>query len=180
MHNIPPLRIVDTYPLPMPQAAALAQTIQPIPVLPILPRVSEQRFELLNLQIGKSGTKATFLAREDSLVTSKFPGFDRKLVKILPSLLQNVTCYNDQNQPFAVEMLATETGHLFEHVWLEVLCCEKLRTSQSAHYCGQTSWNWRKDQRGLFHVTLNATETDRQLIEYSANISLRILEQVLY
>lgn len=162
----------------MPQAAALAQTSQFLTTLP-LPYVIERRFELLELTVGKQGTKAVFLAREDCLVTSKFPGFERQLTTILPFLLQNVACYNDQNQPFAVEMLATETGHLFEHIWLEVLACEKLRSSSKAHFCGQTDWNWHHDRRGVFHVTLNATDCDREIVEQSAFASLKILEQVL-
>lgn len=162
----------------MPQAAALAQTTCPIRVIEN-PSANQSRFELLSLQIDKTGTLAEFRAREDSLVTSKFPGFEKKLLVILPHLLDNVKCYNGQNHPFAVEMLATETGHLYEHIWLEVLCCEKLRTAHTAHYRGQTSWNWKKDPRGIFHVELNATEKDRHLIEYTSQISLRILEQVL-
>ena len=162
----------------MPQATALAQTSHFLTTLP-LPLVVERRFELLELKVGKHGTQALFLAREDCLVTSRFPGFDRQLTTILPSLLHNVICYNDQNQPFSVEMLATETGHLFEHVWLEVLACEKLRTCPQAHFCGQTDWNWKKDRRGMFRVSLNATDRDRDLVESSAQASLRILEQVL-
>jgi hypothetical protein len=76
-------------------------------------------------------------------------------------------------------MLATETGHLFEHIWLEVLCCEKLRTAKSAHYAGETSWNWKKDPRGLFHIHLNATNADRELIQETSQISLLIIEQIL-
>jgi hypothetical protein len=140
---------------------------------------SEQRFELLSVRVSKTDTQATFFARADSLITSQFPGFDQPLLKILPHLLQNVKCYNGQNHHFATEMLATETGHLYEHIWLEVLCCEKLRTAKTAHYCGRTSWNWKRDPRGLFHITLNANQTDRQLILDTAQISLRIMEQVL-
>ncbi len=163
----------------MPQAAALAQTISSIQpnTAPLL--ASDQRFELLTIKIGKQSTKAVFYAREDSLVTSRFPGFDKELLRILPNLLDNVKCYNGQNHHFATEMLATETGHLFEHIWLEVLCCEKLRTCKQAHYAGETSWNWRKEPRGFFHVTLNATKADQKLIEDTAGISMRILHQIL-
>jgi hypothetical protein len=161
----------------MPHAAALAPTACPVRFVDA--PASSSRFELLTIAISKTSTKATFMAREDSLVTSRFPGFDRQLLAILPNLLQNVKCYNGQNHHFATEMLATETGHLYEHIWLEVLCCEKLRTAQTAHYAGETSWNWKKDPRGLFHIQLNANHADRQLIQDTANISLRILEQVL-
>lgn len=163
----------------MPLAAALARTFSPITQYAPPVMLPEQRFELLSIEVGEASTKAVFFAREDSLVTSKFPGFDKSLLKILPNLLQNVKCYNGQNHHFATEMLATETGHLYEHIWLEVLCCEKLRTAKTAHYCGETSWNWKKDPRGLFHITLNANTSDNQLIVDTAQISMRILEQVL-
>jgi hypothetical protein len=163
----------------MPLAAALARTLPNLSQFTPPALRPEQRFELLSVEVGPQCTRAAFFAREDSLVTSKFPGFDKELIKILPNLLTNVKCYNGQNHHFGVEMLATETGHLFEHIWLEVLCCEKLRCARKAHFCGETSWNWKRDPRGLFHVTIDATDQDKPLVEETARISMRILEKVL-
>jgi hypothetical protein len=176
----------------MPQTSAqVAQfyTHLPLSPLPTTTRPSafqpsawlkdEQRFELLSLHVGPVTTEALFYAREDSLVTSRFPGFDRELLRLLPNLLKNVKCYNGHNHHFATEMLATELGHLFEHIWLEVLCCEKIKNASSAHYSGETSWNWKKEPRGLFHITLRAGTADRELIEQAATISKRILNYIL-
>jgi hypothetical protein len=174
----------------MPLAAALAQTntntLSPSPrwsstgrnccLLPHLQR--NQRFELLSVSVSQC-TEALFFARQDSLVTSRFPGFEKKLLKQLPQLLSNVKCYNGQNHHFATEMLATETGHLFEHIWLEVLACEKVRLTSKAHYWGETSWNWKREPYGLFHIRLNAGKSDLALINSAAQTSMEILQQVL-
>jgi hypothetical protein len=148
------------------------------PSIPIC-LLPEQRFDLLSVSVGHETTEAIFYAREDSLVTSRFPGFEKELLRILPNLLKNVKCFNGQNHHFATEMLATEMGHLFEHIWLEVLCCEKLRVARSAHYSGETSWNWKDEPRGLFHITLQAGLADRQIIEESARVSKMILARIL-
>src|SRR5690606_13610741 len=138
-----------------------------------------KKFELLTLEIGQDSTEAIFFARHDSLITSRFPGFEKELLRLLPHLLDNVKCFNGHNHHFATEMLATEMGHLFEHIWLEVLCCEKLKVSSKAHYAGETSWNWRQDPRGMFRIHINAGIEDKELIERSALMSKIILEKCL-
>jgi hypothetical protein len=138
-----------------------------------------QRFALLFLHVGARTTEAVFFAREDSLVTSRFPGFEKELLQYLPNLLANVKCYNGRNHHFATEMLATEMGHLFEHIWLEVLCTEKIKRAATAHYSGETSWNWKEEQRGIFHITLQAGVEDRALIEEAARASKIILAKIL-
>lgn len=140
---------------------------------------SGQKFELVSLTIHQDSTDAVFFARHDCLITSRFPGFEIQLLELLPNLLDNVKCFNGHNHHFATEMLATEMGHLFEHIWLEVLCSEKLKVSRKAHYAGETSWNWRQDPRGMFHIHLNAGMEDRELIERSALMSKVILDKVL-
>lgn len=166
----------------MPSASALAKTsTQPITIPATtcgLLRPS-QRFELLSFTIHQDSTEALFFARQDSLITSRFPGFEKELLRHLPNLLDNVKCFNGHDHHFATEMLATELGHLFEHIWLEVLCTEKLKVSRKAHYAGETSWNWRVDPRGLFRIHLNAGIQDKELIEKSALLSKIILEKCL-
>lgn len=162
-------------------ATAPAQTAQLYPSSStsclLLP--SDRRFELHSLDIQQDSTEAIFLARHDSLVTSHFVGFEQELLRYLPELLDNVQCHNGCDHDFATEMTATETGHLFEHVWLEVLCCEKLRTAEVAAYSGETTWNWHVDPIGLFHVTISAGVAEKELIERSAFISSLILERSL-
>lgn len=138
-----------------------------------------KQFEIVSITIEQDFTEALFFARHDCLITSRFPGFERDLLKVLPHLLDNVKCFNGHNHHFATEMLATETGHLFEHIWLEVLCGEKLKTCRKAHYAGETSWNWRQDPRGLFRIHINAGVADKAIIEKTAFRSLQIMEQVL-
>ena len=163
-------------------ASAPAKTLSKKSLLPtstcsLLP--PNKQFELLSMEIEQDSTEALFFARHDCLITSRFPGFEKKLLQRLPQLLCNVKCYNGQNHHFATEMLATETGHLFEHIWLEVLACEKIRVSSKAHFCGETSWNWKKDPYGLFHVRINAGKNDLALIHSTAATSIEILQQVL-
>lgn len=140
---------------------------------------NSHRFELHSLDIQQDTTEAIFLARQDSLHTSQFPGFEAKLLHFLPELLDNVECSNGCDHHFATEMKATEIGHLFEHVWLEVLCCEKLRTAEMASYTGETNWNWHVDPIGLFHITISAGVAEKELVERAAFISALILEKSL-
>lgn len=163
-------------------APALAKKIsqsKTIPVNSCSLLSPHQQFEIVSLTVQQDFTEALFLARQDCLITSRFPGFEKKLLQILPHLLDNVKCFNGHNHHFATEMLATETGHLFEHVWLEVLCGEKLKKSHKAHYAGETSWNWRVDPRGLFRIHINAGIEDKDIIEMAALKSKYILEEVL-
>lgn len=162
-------------------ATALAQTDPYQPAVaeccPLL--APDQRFELLHLHLQQDSTEAIFLSRHDSLITSQFPGFEKKLLNLLPGLLDNVQCFNGSNHNFATEMLATEMGHLFEHIWLEVLCCEKLKIAQVASYSGETNWNWHEDPLGLFRISITAGMEDRQIVERSAWISSVILQKCL-
>ncbi len=162
-------------------ATALAQTAPYRPTViescPLL--APNQRFELLHLHLQQDSTEAVFLARHDSLMTSQFPGFEKRLLNLLPELLDNVQCFNGCGHNFATEMLATEIGHLYEHIWLEVLCCEKLKSATVASYSGETCWNWHQDPLGMFRISITAGIEDKELIERSAWISSVILQKCL-
>lgn len=160
-------------------APALTATLYPATEHSCLLLPDNRRFELHSLDIHQDTTEAIFLARHDSLHTSQFPHFKDRLLSFLPELLNNVECRNGCDHHFATEMESTEVGHLFEHIWLEVLCYEKLRTAEVACYNGETDWNWHIDPIGLFHITISAGVAEIELIERSAFISTLILEKCL-
>ena len=82
------------------------------------------------------------------------------LKKSIPSILYS-TCYNDQNLPFSLEVLNTELGHLFEHILLEYLCIEKIKSgASSASFSGNTFWNWETDFKGNFKIKIDIYNSD--------------------
>lgn len=90
------------------------------------------------------------------------------IVEILKEHLPNVLltqCFNEENLPFRIEVKNTEIGHLFEHILLEYMCQLKIaKGSLQAMYRGRTRWNWVRDPRGKFHISLNCTAEDADIL----------------
>jgi len=87
--------------------------------------------------------------------TRELPNTYKLLGTILPTVFKS-KCFNDQNNPFSIEVRKTEMAHLFEHVMLEYLCQFKLAQGENkVSVSGVTVWDWRKDPVGTFHITLN-------------------------
>jgi len=101
-----------------------------------------------------------------SLTTGYYPKTIALLNHHLPSIFKT-KCFNDFNQPFLIEAADTEIAHLFEHIFLAFLHRDKLSISdESFTYSGVTSWNWQREPKGLFHITITGTENDYSLISW--------------
>ncbi|MRS12616.1 MAG: hypothetical protein EG823_06050 [Actinobacteria bacterium] len=68
---------------------------------------------------------------------------------LLPGLADH-RCANDDGRPFSEEIADTEVPHLFEHVVLELMA----RSGSPRTLKGETTWDFRRDGPGVFHVSL--------------------------
>jgi hypothetical protein len=97
----------------------------------------------------------------------------------LPSIYK-ATCFNDNNLPFSEEVLHTEIGHLFEHILLEYLCLYKIKNgSRAAVFNGETSWNWKSEPYGTFHISIDAGVRDDRVFEQALNSSISLINTIL-
>ena len=97
----------------------------------------------------------------------------------LPSILKS-KCFNDDHIPFATELKTTEMGHLFEHILLEYLCEEKLaRGHKVVEYSGETDWNWIKDPRGTFHITISTKAKEMDILAPALEKTIKLFKIIL-
>lgn len=98
--------------------------------------------------------------------------------KYIPQVLLT-DCFNYDNLPFAKELKKTEIAHLFEHILITVLC--QLQAQKGNHdvvYNGTTSWNWVKEKKGVFHITITRVNEDDALLHEAVEKSIAILTQI--
>jgi hypothetical protein len=123
---------------------------------------------IINLQM-----QTPFVTTGNLNYTFKF--FEKFLPKILTS-----TCFNYLNLPFYIEIRNTELGHLFEHILLEKLCEVKLLTGEnSATFRGTTTWNWKNEPFGLFHIKINIKNNDINFFDQAFLESCNIFNGLL-
>lgn len=111
--------------------------------------------------------------------TSDIPGTFSILKKELPGIFET-ECFNQGGVPFNVEVKNTEIGHLFEHILLEYLCQTK-GNSISKEFCfnGETSWNWKRDKFGTFHICVSAGLPDIKEFYIALEKSIYLLEKII-
>lgn len=111
--------------------------------------------------------------------TGSLPHTHDHLVKNLPGVLKS-KCFNEEDLPFEKEVLNTEIGHLFEHVLLEYLCNTKIsQGAKKALFRGLTSWNWKKDAKGTFHITIYMNPEDAHLLSIALNKTISLVNRIL-
>ena len=72
-----------------------------------------------------------------------------RALELLPGLATH-RCVNDDGRTFAEELADTEVPHLFEHVVLELMA----ESGSPRSLKGETAWDFRRDGRGVFRVSL--------------------------
>jgi hypothetical protein len=111
--------------------------------------------------------------------TDDLPDTFSVLEKKLPSVLET-KCFNDWDLPFAEEVKATSTGHLFEHIALDYLCFEKVIAGYpTATFRGHTSWDWNKYPEGHFLICLEMPKEDQKLLSSALPKSIQLIEKIL-
>lgn len=111
--------------------------------------------------------------------TNQIPHIVQYLKHAFPSVL-TTQCFNDQNLPFSQEVKDTEIGHLFEHILLEELCLLKIqRGSRCATFNGITNWNWVKEPQGTFHIEIDSTYKDADILVEALDKTLKLVEIII-
>jgi hypothetical protein len=97
----------------------------------------------------------------------------------LASILQS-KCFNPKKLPFEEEVKNTELGHLFEHILLEYLCDEKIKSgSKAADYRGRTCWDWEKNPPGEYMIDVNAAKSDLEIMKKALEKTHALMDELL-
>lgn len=102
--------------------------------------------------------------------TSEHPHLPERLFDILPTIRHH-RCDNEEALSFEAEAQNTEIPHLFEHLVIE-LQVQAIGGSLS----GETSWDWTRDPRGWFHVTVDYD--NRELALGAVWLAIRIINAI--
>lgn len=87
------------------------------------------------------------------LRTSDLPGLSRAVCDLLPGLARH-RCDCGSPRGIIAELSDTELAHLLEHIALELMALAGApRTIE-----GETSWDFARDGRGVFRVTITCDE----------------------
>lgn len=124
-------------------------------------------------------TKIKMMLFTELVNTSDIPYTYDVLKNFLPSVL-TTECFNDEKLPFYREVKKTEIGHLFEHILLEYMCQLKIAKGfKYAVYAGRTKWNWERDPRGMFHIHINCSMKDSDILPTALNKSIVLMKIIL-
>lgn len=110
--------------------------------------------------------------------TGYVPDTYRVLQEYLPTVLR-AKCFNQGNLPFKEEVRKTEIGHLFEHVLIEYICQLKLLEGVHSVHNGVTEWNWQCDNKGVFHITVDAGNSEEDIFFSALEKSILLMNTIL-
>lgn len=124
-------------------------------------------------------TKIFIKFNTGQLNTRNIPQTLEFLKAYLPSIFFS-KCYNPENFTFAREVLQTEIGHLFEHILLEYLSNESINIYKNRLiFSGVTTWDWKKDEKGVFRINITAGENDNGIFLNALEKSVVLLKKIL-
>lgn len=115
----------------------------------------------------------------DIVNTMFLPHTTRILKKYVPSVFSS-KCFNYDNSPFSIESKRTEVGHLFEHILLEYLCLLKNEIGiENPIHNGVTSWNWVKEKKGTFRITIDVGDSEREIFFAALQKGIHVTNRIL-
>lgn len=143
------------------------------------PYIYKTNFFTLRIQLCSSFTTIDMEFLTPIINTVDLPHTKKILKKHLPTVLES-KCFNTDYLPFSQEVKRTEIGHLFEHILLEYLCFSKLDHGfKKASYSGETSWNWRLENRGIFHISIDVGKTDATIFFGALKPTVDLINKIL-
>jgi hypothetical protein len=107
----------------------------------------------------------------DKCRTDHFPELSPRLFQLLPSL-KHQKCHNGYGYSFRQEAEATELPHLLEHLALELQSLVRYHELLK----GETTWDWRTEPRGRFHVEISYEQ--RELAVEAVSVAESIIERL--
>lgn len=142
-------------------------------------QIISENFYSLEIDHQPDVTFMTMTLTIPTVSTQHIPATHSILKTNLPTIFQSM-CFNDDELPFAKEVVATEVGHLFEHILLEYLCEEKVaRGYDEVEFSGETQWNWREDPRGTFHIMITSTHEDLDIFAIALQKTIILVNKIL-
>lgn len=128
----------------------------------------------------KNNTQITMQLLTKEVTTNNMLHVTKLLKMYLPTILES-SCFNEENLPFHEEVTHTELGHLFEHILLEYLCKEKISAGDNeAVFRGVTKWNWNKDRVGTFHINVDVSGSEKDLLYFALEQSILLFKRIMY
>jgi hypothetical protein len=111
--------------------------------------------------------------------TSQLPLTHQILHDTVPGVLRT-ECFNYDDVPFSQEVKQTEIGHLFEHILLYLLLEAQMANGfEDAIYEGRTSWNWKKQPRGTFTISIWGPQLSDTVFGQLVTKTNQVLETIL-
>lgn len=134
---------------------------------------------LLDISQGLRETGIKMRLFTNYISTESLPNTYSILQRFLPSILDS-KCFNEENLTFDEEVRATEVGHLFEHIILEYLTKLKLfYDNEDISFSGTTTWDWTRDEQGVFHIKINAGVREAHIFEEALEKSIRLINKII-
>ncbi|RJQ55978.1 MAG: hypothetical protein C4521_01265 [Actinobacteria bacterium] len=127
-------------------------------------RIGEIRFDDRRLYLRVE------IPEDEHYRTQDHPHLPGKLFEIIPSIRDH-QCDNEECLSFEAEAQDTEIPHLFEHLVIE-LQVKALGGALS----GETSWDWTRDPRGCFRVSVDYR--NRELAMEAVKLATRIINAI--
>jgi hypothetical protein len=113
------------------------------------------------VEVGASRIEAVVCVPDPAhLRTTAYPGLASRAIALLPGLVRH-RCECGSAHGIEAELADTEMAHLLEHVALELAAL----AGSPRDLRGDTSWDFARDGRGVFHVSL---EFDDDLVVLGA------------
>lgn len=133
----------------------------------------------VSLSFSEQETRIILKLNIYQVTTRSFPQTYLILKKLLPAIFAH-RCFNGKKLPFSEEVKKTELGHLFEHVLLEYL--SKLKTQNGVYFekiNGVTNWNWLKNPRGVFDISISSGVENSELIIQALSKTYTLMDVIL-
>lgn len=141
-----------------------------------IPECIENSYFSLAIRKNFSQIAITMQSLTPFVTTHSLPQVSKLARKHIPDIFLT-ECFNYDNLPFSEEIKGTEVAHLFEHILITLMCSlQGEKGNYDAVYTGNTSWNWMKEKRGTFHITIPLAETDYGIFQQSLKKSIAIME----
>lgn len=157
---------------------ALAHTLQTLYLI-----LMKYSHPLYTVQVSQEKKQLTLSMQVDPriLYTSAFPEIQSFLQTNAPRVLRT-KCFNPQKFTFAKEVLDTEMAHFFEHVLIQNLCEECISSGKtSACFRADTEWDWTKNPRGSFTITIHSPVEEKWLqpaLEKTIQLTDKLVTQI--
>lgn len=140
------------------------------------PHFYNSSFFALKTERNKNNIRIKMFLKIPCFKTNELPNTFDILKEELPSVLKN-KCVNEKNISFSEEVKNTEIGHLFEHLFLELIWQASFK--KMGCFKGRTAWNWKKEKKGTFNIYAEVKNLSDEKVFSSLEKAIKLLEAVI-